>query len=137
MDENIRIKLLDKAKEAMVNAYAPYSGFKVGAALLTEEGMIFTGCNIENASYGATICAERCAMFKAASEGYYRFVKIAVVCSSGHFAYPCGMCRQVMAEFMDEASVIILEDCDEGILEISLGDSLPYAFSGKDLGNGK
>lgn len=135
--DNMTTELLAKAKVAMENAYSPYSEFKVGAAVLTADGRIFSGCNIENASYGATICAERCAMFKAVSEGCNKFTRIAVVCSSGHYAYPCGMCRQVMAEFMDSDAVIILEDCDKGILEISLGDSLPYAFSGKDLENGK
>lgn len=134
---NITTELLAKAKVAMENAYSPYSGFRVGAAVLTEDGRIFCGCNIENASYGATVCAERCAMFKAVSEGCTKFTRIAVVCSSGHYAYPCGMCRQVMSEFMDRDAVIILEDCNEGIMEISLGDSLPYAFSGKDLENGK
>ncbi len=135
--DNITVELLEKAKEAMLYAYAPYSEFKVGASLLTEDGHIFSGCNVENASYGATVCAERTAMLKAASEGYYRFERMAIVCSSGHFAYPCGMCRQVMAEFMKADAIIILEDYDKGILEISLGDILPYAFSGKDLENGK
>lgn len=137
MEGQLRRILLDKAGEAMKNAYAPYSGFKVGAAVITAEGRIFTGCNVENASYGATNCAERTAMFKAVSEGFCSFAGIAVVCSSGHFAYPCGICRQVMTEFMKEDACIILEDCRKGILEMSLADILPGAFTGKDLEDGK
>ncbi|MBQ9766169.1 MAG: cytidine deaminase [Lachnospiraceae bacterium] len=138
MDRQAEI-LLQAAKDAMEKAYAPYSSFKVGAAVLTEDGRIFGGCNIENASYGATICAERTAIFNAVSCGYRKIVKIAVVCSSGHYAYPCGICRQVMSEFMDgtsKESLIILEDCEKGILEMNINEMLPYAFSGKDIENG-
>lgn len=108
------IKLAEKAKES---AYAPYSGFKVGAAVLTSDGKIFTGCNIENSSYGATVCAERVAIFKAVSEGYREFSKIAVT------AMPCGMCRQALAEFCGEDFEIIV-----GKEIYKLGDILPEAF---------
>ena len=92
-------KLIDKALEAMNYAYAPYSKFKVGAALITD-GVVYTGCNIENSSFGATICAERCAISKAVSEGHKNIQKIAIVSSSGDFTPPCGICRQVMEEFI-------------------------------------
>ena len=97
---------LDKAKEVMNNAYAPYSNFKVGAAILTESGDVYTGCNIENASYGATICAERTAAVKAVSEGHRRFLKIAIVSMEGTYTYPCGMCRQFMSEFNEEIGIV-------------------------------
>lgn len=114
------------AKDAMKNAYAPYSRFSVGAALLTQDDTIYTGCNIENGSYGATICAERVAIFKAISEGQQSFKKIAIVCSEGRKAYPCGICLQVMSEFFPEG-LIILEDA-EGITEYRMKDMLPNAF---------
>ena len=91
MDNDI---LISYAKKAMGNAYAPYSGFSVGAALLSADGEVFTGCNVENSSFGATICAERCAVLKAVSEGCTSFTKIAIVSSSDDLTYPCGICRQ-------------------------------------------
>ena len=121
-------ELLMTAKEAMNNAYAPYSKFKVGAAILTDSG-VFTGCNVENASYGATICAERTAAVKAVSEGVVKFNKIAIVSSEGRFTYPCGMCRQFLSEFMTEDAVVIVEDIEDGIKEIKFSDILPYSFS--------
>lgn len=125
-------ELLAKAKEGMKHSYAPYSNFNVGAAVLCKDGTVFTGCNIENASYGAAICAERTAMTKAVSEGYTEFEKIAIVCSAGTYAYPCGICRQFMSEFMLEGKVV-LEDKTEGIREFSLNELLPGAFTRKDL----
>lgn len=107
MDIHITDKeLCDISMKAQKNAYVPYSGFRVGAALLCEDGTVYTGCNIENASYGATICAERCAIYKAVSEGNCNFVKIAVTSSEGDFTMPCGICRQVLAEFMKEGYII-------------------------------
>jgi cytidine deaminase len=97
--------LLQAAKEAQKKAYAPYSKFKVGAALLTTDNKITLGCNIENASYGLTVCAERVAIFKAVSEGYRKFKALAVVTSDA--SYPCGACLQVMAEFGPDLTVII------------------------------
>ncbi len=122
-------QLLDKAKEVMNNAYAPYSNFKVGAAILTESGDVYTGCNIENASYGATICAERTAAVKAVSEGHRRFLKIAIVSMEGTYTYPCGMCRQFLSEFMAEDGMVIVEDSIEGIKEIAFKELLPLSFS--------
>lgn len=122
-------QLLDKAKEVMNNAYAPYSNFKVGAAILTERGDVYTGCNIENASYGATICAERTAAVKAVSEGHRRFLKIAIVSMEGTYTYPCGMCRQFLSEFMTEDGMVIVEDSTEGIKEIAFKELLPLSFS--------
>ena len=120
--------LISYAKKAMGNAYAPYSGFSVGAALLTTEGEIFTGCNVENASFGATICAERCAAMKAISEGYTSFEKVAIVSSSGDYTYPCGICRQFLAEFMEEGMIILCNE--EGtIKEYTLEKLIPYAFN--------
>lgn len=97
------LALVSKACEAMKSAYTPYSGFKVGAALLTKGGKVYTGCNIENASYTPTICAERVAFFSAVRDGERDFCKIAIVGGKGgvisSFTYPCGVCRQVMREF--------------------------------------
>ena len=122
-------ELLNKAKETINNAYAPYSHFKVGAAILTEEGLVYTGCNVENASYGATICAERTAAVKAVSEGYIKFSKVAIVSSEGTYTYPCGVCRQFLSEFMTKDSVIIVEDEKEGIKEVPFKELLPLSFS--------
>ncbi len=119
-------ELIGYAKEGMKQAYAPYSGFQVGAALLTKGGRVYVGCNIENASFGATVCAERTAIFKAVSEGEREFDRIAIVCSEGRKAYPCGICLQVMSEFFPEGR-ILLEDAS-GIQEYHLRDLLPSAF---------
>lgn len=119
--------LLQKATEAMDKAYVKYSNFKVGAALLTKSGKVYTGCNIENASYSATICAERVAFTKAISEGEKEFVAIAIVSSSGDYTYPCGICRQFMAEF--GLSLKLIFSNGRGIREHSLEELLPYAFT--------
>lgn len=125
--------LISRAKEAMENAYSPYSGFKVGAALMTEDGRIYTGCNIENSSFGATICAERTAAVKAVSEGVKRFIALAIVCSSGEYAFPCGICRQFVGEFMKQDGMLYLEDKDKGELSIPFFDSIPYFFNGERI----
>lgn len=122
-------ELIYKAILAMENAYAPYSNFKVGAAILTADGRIFTGCNVENASYGATICAERCAATKAVSEGATEFTAIAIVSSSDTFTYPCGICRQFLSEFFKEDGTLILLDKEEGIKELPFFETLPNAFT--------
>lgn len=119
-------ELMDYAKKAYANSYAPYSRFCVGAALLTEDGQIFLGCNIENASYGATNCAERTAIFKAVSEGYRKFDKIAVAAKDGSTAYPCGICLQVMNEFMPDGTVILEKDNE--CTEYSVKSLLPFGF---------
>ena len=122
-------ELIDKALMAMKNAYAPYSNFKVGAAILTTDGQIFTGCNVENSSYGATICAERCAATKAISEGAKEFASIAIVSSSEKFTYPCGICRQFLSEFFVQDGTVLLMDKEEGIKEFPFYETLPYAFT--------
>lgn len=128
--ENRELVLL--AKEAMEKAYAPYSKFKVGAALLAKDGSVFLGCNVENASYGATICAERTAVTKAISEGVKEFEKIAIVASSGDYAAPCGICRQVLYEFLPEGEVI-LDSVSEGMKVMKLKELLPMGFRGEDI----
>ena len=112
-------ELLEIAHKAKENAYAPYSGFKVGAALLCTDGTVFSGCNIENSSYGATNCAERTAIFKAVSEGYRDFTAIAIVSSGGGETYPCGICRQVMGEFSPDIRIV---------LENETGEPISYPF---------
>jgi len=100
-------KLIAEAKRARERAYAPYSNFKVGAAVLTADGKVFSGCNVENSSYGLSICAERAAIFNAVSEGYKKFTKIAVVTDTKPPSSPCGACRQVIFEFGDDIEVIM------------------------------
>ena len=124
--------LVALAKKAMKHAYAPYSKFQVGAALLAKDGRVFTGCNVENASYGATNCAERTAIFKAVSEGYREFDAIAIVASSGEHIPPCGICRQVLAEFMPEGKVI-LDSEEKGMVTYLVRELLPSGFSAKDI----
>ena len=121
-------ELLSIADKAMENAYAPYSKFKVGAALLCKDGTVFTGCNIENATYGATNCAERTAVFKAVSEGQRAFEAIAIVSSGGGETFPCGICRQVMAEFAPEIKVVLRDEAgDEHIYPLM--ELLPKSFT--------
>ena len=120
--------LIAKAKEALKYSYSPYSHFAVGAALLSIDGQVFTGCNIENASFGATNCAERTAIFKAVSEGIKDFSAIAVVCSGSQPAYPCGICRQVMSEFFNPDTRIIVEDGDR-LRTYTMTEILPESFT--------
>ena len=127
-------ELIQKAKEAKKQAYAPYSGFHVGAALLCKDGTIFTGCNIENSAYGPTNCAERTAIFKAVSEGFREFEAIAIISDSKQPTAPCGVCRQVMAEFCDpETFRIVLMNGDGEIRDYLLKELLPLGFTGKAL----
>ena len=128
--------LTELAREAMQHAYAPYSGFSVGAALLCADGTVYQGCNIENAAYGPTNCAERTAVFKAVSEGEKRFVAIAVIGApegeNGKFCAPCGVCRQVMAEFCDGDFEIII-DGNDGATSYTLKELLPESFGKESL----
>ncbi len=124
-------ELLDIAIEAKEKAYAPYSNVKVGAALLTKEGKVFTGCNVENASFGATNCAERTAIFKAISEGYQSFEKIAVACSLEHAISPCGICRQVILEFGPHIEVIFGDAKEYKSFKIS--ELVPESFTKEEL----
>ncbi len=121
-----RRELIRKANEVRRHAYAPYSGYAVGAALLTADGRIFSGVNVENASYPNGVCAERVAIYKAVSEGARDFQAIAVVTENGGF--PCGFCRQVMAEFNPRMIVLIANAQEELIMEVSLETLLPYVF---------
>ena len=102
-------RLIAEARRAREHAVAPYSGFKVGAALETTRGEVFSGCNIENASYGLTMCAERVAVFKALSEGEKRFIRIAVVADSSRLTPPCGACRQILWEFCGDIEVLLAD----------------------------
>ena len=122
-------ELIQKAQEAKEKAYVPYSGFHVGAALVCEDGTVFTGCNIENSAYGPTNCAERTAIFKAVSEGYREFKAIAITSDSQEPTAPCGVCRQVMAEFCKRDFKVIMAACDSSYKVVTLEELLPYAFS--------
>lgn len=124
--------LIEQAKKAMQNAYVPYSNFRVGAAVLMKSGKTYTGANIENSSYGATICAERVAIFKAISEGETEIMEIAVVTETETPSSPCGICRQVIAEFSDDA-IIFLSNTKGDVIETSLKKLLPMAFTRKSL----
>lgn len=118
--------LLEQAREAMKNAYVKYSNFKVGAALLTKSGKVYTGCNIENSSYGATICAERVAFTKAISEGETEFEAIAVASNLKGFTYPCGICRQFMSEW--GLDIKLITTSGDQIRVHTIGELLPEAF---------
>ncbi len=122
-------RLLETAAEYRGRAYAPYSNYRVGAALRTPEGKTYGGCNIENAAYGPTNCAERTAVFKAVSEGDRRFSAIAVAGGGAGFPYPCGVCRQVMSEFAGPDLRVVMANLDTGEAVIaSLADLLPFSF---------
>ena len=124
-------ELIELAKKASDSAYSPYSRFCVGAALLCGDGSVYCGCNIENASFSATCCAERVALFKAISDGKKDFAAIAVVGAHAgekmKECYPCGVCRQVLSEFCDKSFRIVMSDGDK-ITEITLGELLPNSF---------
>lgn len=124
-------KLMDCAIKARENAYSPYSHFAVGAALLCEDGTLFEGCNIENASYGLTNCAERTAIFKAVSEGHIKFKALAVVADTEGPCAPCGACRQVMAEF--KIPLIIMGNLMGNIKIVTIEELLPFSFSECDV----
>ena len=122
-------ELTEKAKKAMENAYCVYSGYKVGAAVLTLEGEIYTGCNIENGSYGATNCAERTAVFKAVSEGKRKITAVAICSEEGNETpFPCGICRQVLSEFCEPEAKIIVCDGNKACYVAELSELLPYSF---------
>lgn len=120
-------ELYGMAVEMLPNSYAPFSKFRVGAALLTKSGKVITGVNVENSSFGGTICAERTAFVKAISEGEREFEAIAVVASEGK-AWPCGICRQFMKEFCDDDFTIITGDDAESLEIYTLGEMLPEGF---------
>ena len=124
--------LFDLALKAMDNAYVPYSHFRVGAAVLSEDGRVFTGCNVENASYGGTICAERTAIVKAVSEGATRFTAVAVAGEDAD-AWPCGICRQALYEFSPDLEVVMANTRGKALV-MKLSELLPVGFRERGLG---
>ena len=127
-------ELCAKAVAMLDMAYVPYSHFPVGAALECDDGTVYTGCNIENAGYTPTNCAERTAVFKAVSEGHLKFTRIAIAARTERFTAPCGVCRQVLAEFNPELTMeVILVNQEGKTLELTLKDLLPYSFDSSYL----
>lgn len=140
IENKTKQELIEKAINARQMSYAPYSKFAVGAALLTASGRIYTGCNVENASYGAGICAERTAAVKAISEGDAEFTAIAIAGyhknaspEARGLAYPCGICRQFLNEFRDEDIQVFVAKAADDYVETTLNELLPQAFGPKDL----
>jgi cytidine deaminase len=133
LSDDERHLLIDLAKEARRRAYAPYSNYPVGAVLRTKSGKMFTGCNVENAAYPTSMCAERTAIFKAVSEGEKEFDVIAVVTPNG--GTPCGSCRQVMSEFGLDTLILVADAEGRQVLETTVAGLLPEAFRPKDLKN--
>ena len=127
-------ELIEAARQARENAYVPYSNFKVGAAVLTEDGKIYSGCNIENASYGMANCAERTAIFKAVSEGETKLKALAVIGDTKGPISPCGACRQVIAEFGIQKIIMANLNGDEKV--VYLDELLPFSFAKADLQKG-
>ncbi|TDL34508.1 cytidine deaminase [Jeotgalibacillus sp. S-D1] len=126
-------QLMEEAKIAREKAYVPYSKFKVGAALLTEDGRVHHGCNIENAAYSMCNCAERTALFKAYAEGDTKFKAIAVVADTNRPVPPCGACRQVIAELCDQSMMVYLTNLKGDVQELTVAELLPDAFLPEDL----
>ena len=130
--------LIHEAVEAKELAYAPYSHFRVGAALMTKSGNIYRGCNIENVAFTPTNCAERTALFKAISEGEKEFAAIAVTGDADDYLYPCGVCRQVMVEFCDlQEFKVIVANTEEDYKVFSLGELVPGVFNSEELAKGQ
>lgn len=133
-------ELIRSAMEARKKAYSPYSGYQVGAAVLTNELRIYTGCNIENAAYTPSICAERTAISKAVSEGWHKFKAIAIVGgtkneTTDQYAFPCGVCRQVLREFADPDQFVVIVARNENDYRLyTLGELLPESFGPENLG---
>jgi cytidine deaminase len=123
---SVNDQLVQAAKEAASAAYAPYSGVSVGAALLTADGLVYTGANVENASYSLTLCAERAALVKAVTEGQRAFSKLVVYAATDKPPYPCGACLQVLAEFAPSLEIVVANDT--GIEKVSITDLLPRPF---------
>ena len=128
-----REELCKTAQSMLARAYVPYSHFPVGAALECADGSVFTGCNVENAAYGPSICAERTAVVKAVSEGHRDFVRIAIAADTEQFCPPCGVCRQVLSEFAGALEVILVNSRGN-TMTLTLNDLLPYRFDSANLG---
>nr|WP_149474065.1 cytidine deaminase [Oceanobacillus polygoni] len=126
-------KLIEEAIKIRERAYVPYSKFRVGAALLTKSGKVYTGCNIENAAYPVSCCAERVAIFKAISEGETDFQELAVAADTARPVPPCGSCRQVMSEFFDKSMSIHLTNLKKEIKSFTMEELLPFSFETDDL----
>ena len=126
------LELIESAKQVRERAYAPYSNFRVGAAVRTKDGKIFTGCNVESASYGLTVCAERVAIWKAVSEGETEFEQIAVVADTQELTPPCGVCRQILWEFCGDMPVTFA-NLKGNVETVQMKDLLPRAFDTKFL----
>jgi cytidine deaminase len=126
-------KIIEESKKARDKAYVPYSKFPVGAALVAEDGTVYHGCNIENSAYSMTNCAERTAFFKAVSEGVRTFKALVVVADTEGPVSPCGACRQVMAEFCEGFMPVYLTNLKGDVLETTVAELLPGAFSKEDL----
>ena len=124
--------LVHAAQKAKLNAYAPFSKFRVGAAVLAKDGTVFSGCNIENSSYGLTICAERVAIFNAISSKVSKFTAIALVSDDHGFTAPCGACRQVLLDLAGDIDIVMM-DSKERFKILKLSALLPFAFTGKNL----
>ena len=126
-------ELIERAKKARLAAHAPYSHFEVGAALLTTDGRVYTGCNIENSAYGLSMCAERVAIFKAVSEGAEGISKVAVVTDHENITPPCGCCRQMIWEFTAEETDVIMANLDGDVRKFEIKELLPEAFDARFL----
>jgi cytidine deaminase len=126
-------ELIELAKQAREMAHAPYSKFEVGAALVTSDGRVFMGCNIENSTYSLTVCAERVAIFKAVSEGSREIVKIAVAVDTENLTPPCGCCRQMIWEFAAEETTVIMANLSGDVQKCEIKDLLPKAFDASFL----
>lgn len=138
MDQETAVRLVREALAAREQAYARYSHYTVGAALLTEEGEVYRGCNVESASYGATNCAERTAVFKAVSEGKRKFLAIAIAGGMegkepAEYAYPCGICRQVLREFVADDFVVLVARSETDYREYRFERMLPFGFGGDSI----
>lgn len=126
-------ELVERALEMRRFSYAPYSHFRVGAALECEDGSVYTGCNVENAAYGSSLCAERTALVKAVSEGRRRFVRLAVAGDSADYCWPCGACRQMLREFGADLEVLAANR-EGAYVSVPLEELLPHSFGPETLG---
>lgn len=127
MDDRYTDMLVETARDAMKNAYTPYSNYRVGAAVMTASGNVYSGCNVENSSYPVGLCAERVAAANAIAAGERKFIAIAIFSEGDTLPYPCGMCRQFLSEFCEDTEVIVVSN--GGFETMSMGDLLPHAFT--------
>ncbi len=133
LTEHEQHELLSRARLAMENSHSPYSSFRVGAALRSADGVVWSGCNVENASFGLTVCAERTALVKAVSEGVREFDAVAIVTDGSKPTMPCGACRQALAEFCADELIVVVESASKKLIVSTLGALLPRSFRPSDL----